>query len=48
MLIGKKCFKDVYFEFLQWLDSTRNDMLVKMGVHTVPGKTACFEMFNNT
>ena len=39
MLTGKKRFKDVYIEFLQWIDATRNDMLLKAGVHTVPGKT---------
>ena len=40
MLIGKKRFKDVCTKFLHWIDATSNEVLVKTGVCSVPGKTA--------
>ena len=38
MLVGKKDFRDVFAEFLQWIDSTICEVSLTTGVRHIPGE----------
>lgn len=39
MLTGKKPFRDVFAEFLQWIDATVYEVSLSTDVRPIPGKT---------
>ena len=39
MLTGKKPFRDVFAEFLQWIDATVYEVSLSTDVRHIPGKT---------